>query len=82
MRVHSPPRRHCGPVRRVSVDRAGERLAGTIVEDILRRAEASKLDTDRVMLDVLVGLVAEMAAHRPSELANLVEDVAEAARVG
>ncbi len=82
-----PLNRLYGPVvRRISRDRAGELLAGAIVEDIRRRAETSKLDPDRVMLDVLVGLVSELAeapsyTHHPTELADLVQDAAEAARL-
>ena len=82
-----PLRWPCGSlVRRISCDRAGEQLAGEIVEDIKRRAETSKLDPDRVMLDVLVGLVSELAeapsyTHQPLELAELVQDAAEAARL-
>lgn len=65
---------------------AGERLAGEIIADVRRRAEASRLDPDRVMLDVLIGLAAELAdvqrgAHQPGELAELVQGAAEAARV-
>ena len=84
--IRHPPHRPCGPaIRRPSRDRAGEKLAGEIVEDIRRRAMAGKLDPDRVMLDVLVGLVAELAdaprqKHQPIELADLVQGAAEAAQ--
>lgn len=65
---------------------AGERLAGEIVEDIRHRAVASGLNVDRVMFDVLIGLAAELAdgqrgAHMSVDLAELVQGVAEAARV-
>ncbi|MEI8394780.1 MAG: hypothetical protein WCF85_08605 [Rhodospirillaceae bacterium] len=82
--VRRPPRHASRPlINRISAVRAGERLAGEIVEEILRRAETSKLDPDRLMLDVLVGLVLELAdapRHEPAELADLVQDAAEMAR--
>ncbi len=85
--VRQPPRQLRGlMIRRPSRTLAGEKLAGKIVEDIRRRAVAGKLDPDRVMLDVLVGLVAELSdaprqSHQPVELADLVQEAAEAARV-
>ena len=86
--VRHPPRRPCGPViRRPSRARTGEQLAGEIVEDIHRRAATAKLDPGQVMLDVLFGLVGELAdaprhRHQPVELADLVQDAAEVARIG
>ena len=85
--VRHPPRQLHGPtIRRPSRALAGEKLAGKIVEDIRRQAVAGKLDPDRVMLDVLVGLVAELSdaprqSHQPVELADLVQDAVEAARM-
>jgi hypothetical protein len=54
-------------------------LAAEIIEDIRHRADRNQLDPDHVMLDVLVGLISEMA-DAPVELADLVQSVAEAAR--
>ena len=73
-------------IRRPSRARAGEQLAGEIVEIIRRRAQASKLNPDQVMFDVMIGVAAELTeatnhAHQPVELADLVQSAAEAALV-
>ena len=83
--VPHPLHRPCGPrIRRIAPVLAGERIAGEIVEDIRRRAEASQLDPDQVMVDVLIGLAAELGdaqrgSHHPGDLADLVRGAAEAA---
>ena len=82
--VRFPLRRLSGLAlaRPVSNDIAGELLAGEIVTGIQRHASTRGLDSRRVMLDVLLGLVTELAGNqtnqcRPADLADMVRVAAE-----